>query len=84
MALAAGSSRAFTSVISLGAAGAWDTPLPSIAKVLQPYANFFAKQYGTKPAYCPSGAINAGFEQNEKNFNRHFQGGITSHDGGGD
>jgi hypothetical protein len=71
-AMGAGASRSFTSAITLGAAGTWETPLASIDKVLQPYTKYFAKQYGTKPAYCPSGAINAGFEQNEKNFNRTY------------
>jgi hypothetical protein len=72
VALGAGVSRSFTSAITLGAAGTWQSPLPSVSAVLQPYSKYFARQYGSKPAYCPSGAINAGFEQNEKNFNRTY------------
>ena len=72
VAMAGGASRLFTSAITLGAAGEWDTPLTAVTAVLKPYTTYFTAQYGSKPAYCPSGAINAGFEQNEKNFNRTY------------
>ena len=73
VALPANGERAFTSVLTLApAATSWATPLPAVAASLKPYASFFGKQYGSKPAYCPSGAINAQFEQNEANFNRTY------------
>ena len=78
--LPVGGSRAFTSVITLAApAAAWADPLPAVSAAVKPYAEYFAKQYGSKPAYCPSNAVSAQFEQNEANFNRTYVARVFRH-----
>lgn len=64
VALVGGRSRSFTAAICFGTGGAWADARPAVAKVLQPYAKFFASHYGSTPAYCPSGAIAYAFESN--------------------
>jgi hypothetical protein len=65
-----GESHTFNTVIKLAAPGAWADPFPAVSEVASPYASFFAKTYGTKPAYCPQGAVGMAFRGSpSKTFN---------------
>jgi hypothetical protein len=62
--------RSFTTVISLGPPGAsWNDPSAAVKGVLGPHASYFANAHGSKPAYCPSGAIVMRFSEST-NYNR--------------
>jgi|EP01046_Picozoa_sp_COSAG06_P025709 hypothetical protein len=65
-----GESHTFTYAIKLAPPGQWADPVPAVAAVAQPYADFFAQTFGSKPAYCPQGAIGMAFRGVGKKFNK--------------
>ena len=57
-----GETKTMQTFVKLGdPAAQWADPRPQIKPTLQPYSEFFRKQYG-QSVYCPSGAFAWGFE----------------------